>query len=86
MRSPVSCEGRRWRFRPTLQKGARFSANEFHFFLGRARGSLVEVETQLMIPQNLAYFTPEHGKQLLDKAAEVGKILNGLIAAIRPAA
>ena len=65
---------------------ARFSPNEFHFFLGRARGSLVEVETQLMIAQNLAYFTPEHGKQLLEKAAELGKIMNGLIGAIRPAA
>jgi len=64
----------------------RFSPNEFHFFLARARGSLVEVETQLMIAQNLAYFTPEHGRQLLDKAAELGKILNGLIGAIRPAA
>ncbi|MGH9502797.1 MAG: four helix bundle protein [Terriglobales bacterium] len=65
---------------------ARFSANEFHFFLGRARGSLVEVETQLMIAQKLAYFTPERGKELLDQAAELGKILDGLIGAIRPAA
>ena len=40
---------------------ARFSPNEFHFFLARARGGLVEVETQLMIAQNLAYFTPEQG-------------------------
>ena len=65
---------------------ARFSANEFHYFLARARGSLVEVETQLMIAQNLEYFSPEHGKHLMDKAAELGKILNGLIGAIRPAA
>ena len=65
---------------------ARFSGNEFHFFLGRARGALVEVETQLMIAQNLAYFSSEHGKYLLDRAAELGKILNGLIGAIRPAA
>jgi four helix bundle protein len=65
---------------------ARFSANEFHFFLARARGSLVEVETQLMVAQNLTYFTPEHGKHLLDKAAELGKILSGLISAVRPAA
>jgi four helix bundle protein len=65
---------------------ARFAANEFHHFLGRARGSLVEVETQLMIAQNLAYFSPEHGKQLLDKSAELGKILNGLIGTVRPAA
>jgi four helix bundle protein len=65
---------------------ARFSPNEFHFFLARARGALVEVETQLMIAQNLTYFTPEHGKHLLDNAGELGKILNGLIGAIRPAA
>ncbi len=39
-----------------------------------------------MIAQNLTYFTPEHGGQLLDKAAELEKILNGLISAIRPAA
>ena len=65
---------------------ARFSANEFHYFLARARGSLVEVEKQLMIAQNLEYSTPEHGKHLMDKAAELGKILNGLIGAIRLAA
>lgn len=65
---------------------ARFSPSEFHFFLARARGGLVEVETQLMIAQNLAYFTTEHGKYLQDKAAELGKILNGRIGAMRPAA
>ena len=27
---------------------ARFSPNEFFYFLGRARGALVEVETQLL--------------------------------------
>jgi four helix bundle protein len=65
---------------------ARFSPDEFQFFLARARGGLVEVKTQLMIAQNLAYFTSEHGKDLLDKAAELAKMLNGLIVAMRPAA
>ena len=46
----------------------------------------MEVETQLLVAQNLNYFTPEQGQRLLDRAAEVGKILNGLIASIRPAA
>jgi four helix bundle protein len=63
-----------------------FSANEFHYFLARARGSLVEVETQLMMAQNLTYLSPEHGKDRMDRAAELGKIPNGLIGAIRPAA
>jgi four helix bundle protein len=65
---------------------ARYTANDFFYFLGRARGALVEVETQLMIAQNLGYIVPEEAQQVLDKAAEVGKILNGLIASIRPAA
>jgi four helix bundle protein len=47
---------------------ARFSPNEL-FFLARARGLLVEVETQLMITQNLEYFTPEHGRQCSAKPA-----------------
>src|SRR2546423_1843979 len=63
---------------------ARFSPNEFFYFLGRARGALVEVETQLLIAQNLNYFTAEQGQQLLNKAADVGKILNGLIASDPP--
>jgi len=65
---------------------ARYSPREFHFFLSRARGSLVEVETQLLIAQKLGYFTPGHGQQLLDKANELGRILNGLIGSITQAA
>lgn len=49
---------------------ARYSPQEFHFFLSRARGA----------------FPAETGQKLLDKSAEVGKILNGLLGAIRPAA
>ena len=55
----------------TIAEGqARFSPNEFFFFLAQARRSLVEVETQLMIAQNLEYCTPEHGRQLLIEAGE----------------
>jgi four helix bundle protein len=64
---------------------ARFSQKEFHHFLSHARGSLVEIETQLMIAQALEYLAPHEGRSLLDKAAELGKILNGLIAAIESA-
>jgi four helix bundle protein len=84
---PASCGRAAVEVPTNIAEGqARFSANEFHYFLARARGSLVEVETQPMIAQKLDYFTPEHGKDLLDKAAELGKILNGLIGAVRPAA
>ncbi len=65
---------------------ARYSPQDFFFFLSRARGAMVEVETELLLAQRLDYFTPETGQKLLDKAAELGKILNGLIASIKPAA
>lgn len=65
---------------------ARYSPSEFHSFLGRARGSLVEAETQVLIAQSLGYISPEQGQQLLDKAAELGRIMNGLAASIRSAA
>jgi four helix bundle protein len=65
---------------------ARFSQKEFHHFLGHARGSLVEIETQLVIAQNLGYLSPQQTRPLLDKAAELGRILNGLIASIKSAA
>jgi four helix bundle protein len=65
---------------------ARFSANDFFYFLGRGPGALVEAETQLTIAQNLGYITPQRGQQLLDRAAELDKVLNGLIASTRPAA
>jgi len=65
---------------------ARYSPSEFHFFLSRSRGSLVEVETQLILAQKLEYVTQELGKKLLDNAAELGRILNGLIGSIKPAA
>ncbi len=65
---------------------ARFSRKEFHHLLSHARGSLVEVETQLQIAQNLDYLTTAQVRPLLEKASELGKILNGLIASIKSAA
>jgi four helix bundle protein len=65
---------------------ARFSHKEFHHFLSHARGSLVEIETQLTIAENLGYLDPNQTRPLLDKASELGKVLNGLIASIKSAA
>jgi four helix bundle protein len=65
---------------------ARFSRKEFHHFLSLARGSLVEIETQLMIAQNLEYLSLLQVQPLLHKASELGRALNGLIASIKSAA
>jgi four helix bundle protein len=60
----------------------RLSEKEFRYFLGQARGSLMEVETQLQIAQNLGYLQAEQTKELLSGCAEVGRILNGLLSSI----
>jgi four helix bundle protein len=57
---------------------ARNSSKEFHHFLGIARGSLAELETQLMLAQRLGYLAEEKVSPTLDKAEEVGKMLKGL--------
>jgi four helix bundle protein len=62
---------------------ARFSQKEFHHFLSMARGSLVEIETQILIAKELEYLQPNKSEALLDAAEELGKILNGLISAIK---
>jgi four helix bundle protein len=60
----------------------RLSEKEFRYFLGQARGSLMELEAQFQIAQNLGYLEPSEAKVLLQSCAEVGRILNGLTASI----
>jgi four helix bundle protein len=60
----------------------RLSEKEFRYFLGQARGSLMEVETQLQIAENLGYLQKEQMAPLWQSCAEVGRILNGLLASV----
>ena len=60
----------------------RLSEKEFRYFLGQARGSLMELETQFQIAQNLGYLEQSEATLLLQSCAEVGRILNGLIGSI----
>lgn len=55
---------------------ARLSTGEFRHFLGNARGSLMEVETQILLAQELKYLETAESENLLCATAEVGKILN----------
>jgi four helix bundle protein len=56
----------------------RNSKKEFHQFLSLARGSLLEVETQLEITRNLGYVSEKIFHELLKKTNEIGRMLNGL--------
>ena len=62
---------------------ARFSSKELAHFLSQARGSLVEIETQLLIAQDLGYLSATKTRLLLQQAAELGRVRNGLIASVR---
>jgi four helix bundle protein len=61
---------------------ARLSTGEFRQFLGNARGSLMEVETQILIASDLGYLEENRTEALLRAAAEVGRMLNGLLNAL----
>ena len=61
----------------------RLSKKEFVQMLSRARGSAYEVQTQLEISRNLGFIAADLFVDLEAKAAEVGRLLNGLITRIR---
>ena len=58
---------------------ARRSTPEFLRFLSIARGSLAEVETQLILAQRLAYIEEIELTRLLEAADEISRMLSGLI-------
>ncbi len=62
---------------------ARRSTGEFKQFLGNAKGSLAEVETQVLISRDLGYLENHVTEKLLEATAEIGRMLNGLLAALK---
>ena len=61
----------------------RLSRGEFAQFLGNARGSLLELETQLEIAGDLSYLSQATQVQLQQHAYEVLGLLNRLLASLR---
>lgn len=62
---------------------AHTSRKDFIRFLRLSRGSLAEVETQLIISTRRRYISPEKERQLLARADELNRILGGLIASLQ---
>ncbi len=58
------------------------SDKEFSHFLFHARGSLLELQTQLLIAEELQYLSQEDAQRLLAKCEGVGRALSGLINSI----
>lgn len=61
----------------------RASDKEVVHFLSNSRGSLFEVETQIAIAARLGYLAESQSSELLEKASEVGRLLNGLIRSLK---
>ena len=64
-------------------KGRFTDRDRSHFYL-QARGSLLELETQILIARELGYISRAELERLLASSEEIGKMLNGLVHAIRP--
>ena len=60
----------------------RVTRGEFKQFLGHARGSVFELDSQILIARNLGYLDDGGANLLLDKIHEVGRILNGLLSSL----
>ncbi len=59
-------------------KGHR-SDKEFLHYLFHARGSLFELETQILLAEQLQYISEEKTKELIDSVTVVARSLTGLI-------
>lgn len=75
-----NCAAPRFRF-PVASPKARQDSPRWNsnILLGHARGSLMEVETYILLAQELSYIESDQSESLLARTAEVGKILNGLL-------
>jgi four helix bundle protein len=63
-------------------KGRSSDRDRAHFFC-HARGSLLELETQILIAQRLEYLHSSVGEKLLADSAQLGRMLNALIQSLK---
>lgn len=61
----------------------RQTTKAFINYLSIAYGSLCELETQIRIASRLEYVNPQTTSDMLEKAAEIGRMLNGLMRSLK---
>jgi four helix bundle protein len=64
----------------------RASDKDLMRFLGNAKGSLFELETQVALSERLSYLSHTEAKGLIAEITETGKLVSGLMRAVTPAA
>ncbi|WP_411833729.1 four helix bundle protein [Pseudoxanthomonas mexicana] len=58
---------------------ARSSARDFMRHLAISRGSLAELETQILIAHRIGYLSADHMEELASDCDQIGKMLRGLL-------
>ena len=61
----------------------RLSRGELVQFLGQARGSLFELETQILLSSDLSYLSETDAERLLKDVGQVARMLSGLLKSTR---
>jgi four helix bundle protein len=62
---------------------AHYTNREFVRFLRHSRGSLAEIETQLLIAQDRGYLSKTDADALIRQTDELGRVLSGLINSLK---
>jgi four helix bundle protein len=62
---------------------ARFGAGEFSRFISITMGSVAELETQILLSNDLGYINSVLAKELLAELDSIGKMLRGLAKSIQ---
>jgi four helix bundle protein len=60
----------------------RLTDSQFRHFLGNARGSLYEMQTQVELAGDIGYIDQRLVRELMDQGWEVARLINGLVAAL----
>lgn len=60
----------------------RLTDSQFRHFLGNARGSLYEMQTQIELAGSLGYIEDELVKELMTNGGEVARLINGLVSVL----
>ncbi|MCB1077084.1 MAG: four helix bundle protein [Verrucomicrobiae bacterium] len=63
---------------------ARGFTGDYVRFLRIGKGSLAEMETQIMLAERLDYIDGDRTQPFLERTNELGRMLNGLIAKLTP--
>ena len=61
----------------------RLTDLQFRHFLGNARGSLYELQTQVELAGDLGFIDAEEVRSFMDQSMEVARLINGLISSLR---